>query len=147
MVHQKNKRKLFLFFIAFAFSSLQSNVGSLSSPRSVAQIKALGPTCNALKLPRSPFPSNVSSSSSSSFVSGSFRLVALTSSLNSCSRRSTGLLSSLRASAQVRVLCYCMKSSAVCLGAQKREEKKKDKFLGPKSLVVLIYKDLEPVVA
>ncbi|KAL6350185.1 hypothetical protein AAG906_004125 [Vitis piasezkii] len=77
-----------------------SNVGSLSSPRSVAQIKALGPTCNAVKLPRSPFPSNVSSSSSSSFVSGSFRLVPLTSSLNPCSRRRTGLLSSLRASAQ-----------------------------------------------
>lgn len=113
-----NKRNLLLFFmylfrfhlsatkhfspsllIAIAFSALKSNVGSLSSPRSVAQIKNLGPTCNPVKLPRSSFASDVSSSS---FLSASSRLVPLTYLSNTYSRRRVGLLSSVRASAQVR---------------------------------------------
>ncbi|CBI19879.3 unnamed protein product, partial [Vitis vinifera] len=44
-----------------------SNIGSLSSPWSIAQIKALNLTCNSMKLPRSLFSSDLLSSSSSIF--------------------------------------------------------------------------------
>ncbi|KAA8528941.1 hypothetical protein F0562_033571 [Nyssa sinensis] len=80
-----------------------SNIGSLSSPRSLSQIKFLSPTCTSTKLGKSRLPSAASSllsSSSSSLVSGSSPLVSLTYSTNTCFQRKAGLLSSIRATAQ-----------------------------------------------
>ncbi|XWS39350.1 hypothetical protein CRYUN_Cryun18bG0045200 [Craigia yunnanensis] len=79
--------------MAAPFSTL-SNVGMLSGPRSLSKNQTLSPTCNAVKL-----PGKVSVSSSSSFFSGSFRLLPLTS-----SPRNSRVLRPVRASAEVENL-------------------------------------------
>ncbi|KAK9276716.1 hypothetical protein L1049_006252 [Liquidambar formosana] len=76
-----------------------SNVGSFSGSRGISQFKVLRPTCSAVKLRKHPSPSDVSSSSSSSFC-GSLRLVPLTSSSDPSFKRRTGVPASVRASAQ-----------------------------------------------
>lgn len=103
---------MFCLLIGFCFSdsvflNLQSNVGSISGPQSVYRIGVPSPTCSSVKLRRLPLPSD-SSSSLLSFASGSFRISPLTSSLsNRSSRRRPGLLSSVRASAEVGVFFQC----------------------------------------
>jgi hypothetical protein len=85
----------------FVFYSLQPNVGSLFSPiNTMSRVKSGSSTaCNAVKFPsRNLLPSNVSSSSSSLFFSGSLRFASLTTS----SPKKSRVLSSVRASAEVR---------------------------------------------
>jgi hypothetical protein len=98
----------FLIYFSFFFVSLsdsvcldlQSNVGSLTGPRNVYQIGTTSPTCNSVRLWRFSSPS--------SFVSGSFRTSTLiSSSSNAYSRRRPGILTSVRASAEVRVFFMC----------------------------------------
>lgn len=85
----------------------QSNVVSVSATRNGSQFRVLSPTCHAaVKLRKFPLASNVSSSASSLF-SGSMRLVPLTLSTSSSSqRKTTGILHSVKAAAQVRVLFW-----------------------------------------
>ena len=71
---------------------LQSHVGCLSAPPKMGLV---GPTYNSVKLRRLPSPL--------SFVPGSLRISPLTSSSIPSSRRRPGLLTSVRASAEVRV--------------------------------------------
>lgn len=93
-----------LFFFAnlawTVFYSLQPNVGSLFSPRNtLSHVKSGSSTaCHEVKFPvRNVLPSNVSSSSSSLFFSGSLRFASLTTS----SPKKSRVLSSVRASAEV----------------------------------------------
>lgn len=85
----------------FVFYSLQPNVGSLFSPiNTMSRVKSgSSAACNAVKFPsRNLMPSNVSSSSSSLFFSGSLRFASLTTS----SPKKSRVPSSVRASAEVR---------------------------------------------
>jgi peptidyl-prolyl cis-trans isomerase B (cyclophilin B) len=77
-------------------------VGSLSTPQNtMLQVKSVRSTqCNAVRFPtRNVLPSNVSSSSSSFFFSGPLRFASFTTS----SPKKSRVLSSVRASAEVRV--------------------------------------------
>ncbi|KAG6787991.1 hypothetical protein POTOM_004042 [Populus tomentosa] len=88
--------------MAASFTTLP-NVGSLFSPiNTMSRVKSGSSTaCNAVKFPsRNLLPSNVSSSSSSLFFSGSLRFASLTTS----SPKKSRVLSSVRASAEVAEL-------------------------------------------
>lgn len=78
---------------------LQPNVGSLSGTRSMYRIGAQSPTYSSVKLRIFPSPSSLS------FFSGPLCISPLTYSSSNPSRRRAGLLSSVRASAEVRV-CF-----------------------------------------
>ncbi|XVE66065.1 hypothetical protein DITRI_Ditri08aG0051400 [Diplodiscus trichospermus] len=83
--------------MAAPFSTL-SNVGMLSGPRSLSKTQTVSPTCNTVKLPgKVSVSSNISSSSS--FFSGCFCLLPLTS-----SPRNSRVLRPVRASAEVAPL-------------------------------------------
>ncbi|KAA8533345.1 hypothetical protein F0562_033122 [Nyssa sinensis] len=84
--------------MAVPFTTLP-NVGSLSGPRSLAQIKSLTSTCTSAKLGKSTSPSGASFSLSSSLSSLFSGTLALTESTNTSFQRKTGL-SSIRAAAQ-----------------------------------------------
>uniref|UniRef100_A0A0F7CYQ4 Peptidyl-prolyl cis-trans isomerase n=1 Tax=Hypseocharis bilobata TaxID=253189 RepID=A0A0F7CYQ4_9ROSI len=80
--------------MATSFATLP-NVRSVLGHRSISRIRAISPTCSAVKQQR-----RASNALSSSFFSGSSRLVPLTSSASLSSRRNTGLSSVVRASGE-----------------------------------------------
>ncbi|KAL6983962.1 Photosynthetic NDH subunit of lumenal location 5, chloroplastic [Sarracenia purpurea var. burkii] len=92
--------------MAAPFSTL-SNVGSLSGPRSLSQIKIVRSSCTSTKFRTSVLPSDIasiSSSSSSLLFSGSLRVVPLTYSSGTPFQKKFGIQSSVGASVEVAEL-------------------------------------------